>query len=975
MNRHDQTLPQLEADLRRAIGGKVHFDRLTRQLYSTDASSYRLVPQGVVIPRAADDVAATLELAARHDVAITARGGGSSLAGQAVGSGLVLDYSRYFDRILEINPAEKQARVEPGVVLNQLNAALHPHGLMVGPDPSSGPVATLGGMAANNATGVHSIRYGLMVDHVQAVSAVLADGRQAEFGPKTAAEVAQLAQADTLEGRLYRDIPALLERYQADIAAGYPQTWRNVAGYNLNRLLAQRQAGEPFNLTPLLVGSEGTLAQLTNLTIKLVERPAHTRLLILPFAELRPTLEIVPRLLEHQPTAIEMLNRHLIRLAREHPGFRPRINRFVPGDPAALLIVELAGDSLPQLAAQAEILRRALAGWGYRGDIVDCTAPDDIANVWKVRGDSLGLVMSLPGDAKPLAFVDDAAVPVAELPDYVAAVEQACREAGVEVSFDSHASAGCLHVTPVINLKTEDGLRRMQTISQAVMQIAIAHHGTTSGEHGEGLARSYYNEQLYGPALHQAFRQIKHLFDPDNRLNPGKIIDGPEPWQPDILRFSSHHPKPPPVQTFFDYAPHQNMAGLVEMCNGQGLCRSREADTMCPAFRATRAEMHTTRGRANALRAALSGELGPAGLTDHSLYEALDLCLECKACKTECSTGVDMAKLKYEFLAHYQAEHGLPLRSRLFGHIAALNRLGSLVPALTNRLYTNRLVRAVLDRTLGIDRRRTMPKIASQPFQGWFQRWQSPVTGQRGEVILWDDTYLTYNQPELGRAAVRVLEAAGFRVRLIEKRRCCGRPMISKGMLIEARRNAAHNVELLLPYVRQGLPIIGVEPSCIAAFRDEYPDLLQNEAARLVSQHSFFIEEFLAGLLSRGELNLPLTRPPTERRILLHGHCYQKVLSSTGPMLQLMRLLPNTVVEEIDSGCCGMAGSFGYETEHYDLSLAVGEERLLKAVRAAPPETVIAAAGISCRHQILDGTGRTAVHPIVILAEALRLGD
>jgi FAD/FMN-containing dehydrogenase/Fe-S oxidoreductase len=964
-------LTSLHADLRRALTGEVKFDWLTRQLYSTDASNYRQVPQGVILPRHADEVAAAVEIAGRYQAAITPRGSGSSLSGQAIGPGLVLDYSRHFTRVLDLNPAERRVRVEAGVVLGQLNAALTAHGLMVGPDPASAAVATLGGMTANNSTGSHSLKYRMMVDHVQAVTVILADGRRAEFGPKSPAEVAALAGQSTLEGQLYREIPRLLTEYQADIAAGYPRTWRNVAGYNLNRLLADGEAGRPFNLAPLLVGSEGTLAQIIDITLGLVARPRHTRLLVLHFDDLTAALDSVPLLLAHDPAAIELMGQYFIRIVRGHARFGADVRRFIDGDPAAVLIVEFAGDEPGRLAEQAGQMTADLARTGYRGAIVPCLTPDDIANVWTIRRESFGLVMSRPGDAKPLAFVDDAAVPLAELSAYAAEVERACREAGAEVTFDSHASAGCLHLNPVINLKTAAGLGQMETISRAVMAIAMRHHGTTTGEHGEGLARSYYNEQLYGPRLHQAFRQVKALFDPHNRLNPGKIIDGPAPWQPELLRLNPAYRTPQqPSTTWLDFSEYGGMAGLVEMCNGQGLCRAGDAGTMCPSFRATHDETHSTRGRANALRAAMTGALGPDGFTGPELHAALDLCLECKACKTECSSLVDMAKLKYEFLAHYQAKHGVPWRSRLFAHVATLNRWGSRVPALTNRLYRQPALRRLMERVLGIDRRRPLPALAATTFQRWFNA-RPPVEGRRGPVVLWDDTYLSYNAPEIGQAAVRVLEAAGFSVQLIAERRCCGRPMISKGLLTEARQNAAHNVARLAPFAAAGVPIIGLEPSCLATFRDEYPDLLGSEEARLVARHSFFIEEFLLDLAEQGELELTWADNSSSREILLHGHCYQKALGRPAATAQLLRQLPHATVAEIPSGCCGMAGAFGFEREHYDLSLAIGEERLFPAIRAASPETVLAAAGTSCRQQIWDGGGRRAVHPIEIVAGAL----
>lgn len=959
-------------NLKQAVSGEVKFDPLSRQLYSTDASCYQIVPTGVVIPRDVDEVAAAIEIATRHQVSVVPRGAGTSLSGQTIGPGLIIDYSRHIDRILEINPEERWVKAEAGLVLGKLNAALATHALMVGPDPASSAMATLGGITGNNSTGMHSIKYGMMADHVREVEVILADGSRARFGPRTPAEVKALAQQATLEGKLYREIPPLVAQYQNDIATRYPQTWRNVAGYNLNYLLADQQAGRPFNLAPLIAGSEGTLANIVSVTLNLVPRPRYTRLMVLQFADLRSTLETVPVILEIQPAAIELIDRFFIQLTRSHAEFGPRLNRFVEGDPRTVLIIELADDDPSAMAAQADALEKKLRRHGYQERIIHCTSDDEINNVWAVRKAGGGLLMGQRGDAKPWAFADDATVPIDQLPSYAEAIEQTCREAGTEASFFAHVSAGCLHINPVVNLKTPDGLALMQTICTAFAEIAIAHNGTTTGEHGEGMARSYFNEQLYGPRLHQAFRQVKGLFDPHNLMNPGKIIDAPAPWDPKNLRFNPNYQTPyVPTNTYLDFSADGGFAALVEMCYGQADCRRWQGGTMCPSFRATRDEAHATRGRANALRAAMTGQLGPDGMTSKELYEVMDLCLECKACKHECPSLVDMAKLKYEFLAHYMIKHGVPLRSWMFAHIALLNQLGSLVHWLTNWLFQNSPFRRILDRFVRIDQRQSLPLLARQTFKKWFKQRAIPTSTTRGPVVLWDDTYITYNDPEIGQAAVRVLEAAGFEVKLIERRKCCGRPMISKGLLKDARKNAAHNVALLAPYATQGIPIVGIEPSCVTTFRDEYPDLLRSEEAQVVAQRSFFIEEFLSDLVERGELDLPFAGLAEPRHILVHGHCYQKAQTGTTPVLKMLQQIPHSIAEEIPSGCCGMAGSFGYEKEHYAISHQVGEAVLLPAVRAASPESIIAASGTSCRHQIFTETGRRALHPIEIVAQAL----
>ena len=956
--------------------GPVRFDRMSRLLYSTDASSYQVMPVGVVLPLDADDVAAAVSVAAAHKVAIIPRGGGTSLSGQTVGTALVLDLSRHLNGILEINPEERWVRVEAGAVLDQVNGALRPHGLMIGPDPSSSPSATLGGMTGNNSTGAHSIVYGMMADHVREVGVVLADGSRARFSPCSEGSRKALAGLPSLEGSLYRQVPDLLGRYREAIATGYPAVWRNVAGYNLNRMLQDLDAGRPFNLTPLVVGSEGTLAAVTDVTVGLVDRPRCSRLAVVHFESLRESLDAVPGILKSQPASIELMDRFFIQLTRRSPDFGPRLH-FIVGDPRIILIVEFAGMDERALADRAAGMETALRREGHRGAIVHQTRSSEIENVWIARKASFGLLLSQRGDAKPLAFADDAVVPIQQLPAFALEAERICREAGTEPSFSAHASAGCLHIMPLVNLKSPRGLDQMRTISQGIARLAIRLGGTTTGEHGEGFARSHYNEELYGPVLHRAFKEVKAIFDPANLMNPGKIVNAPEPWDIRLLRLHPGYGTPlAPRETFYDFSADGGFAGAVEMCNGQGLCRKRESGVMCPSYMVTQEEAHSTRGRANALRAAITGQLDVDGMTSRELFEILELCVQCKACRGECPSGVDMAKLKSEFLAHFHAAHGITPRDRFFGHIATLSRLGARFPMLANWVLSNPKVRLLLEHTLQIDRRRPFPPFAAQTFQAWFHARKPSIDGTertepRSPLVLWDDVTLSYNEPEVGRAAVRVLEAAGFDVLLVNGRRCEGRPLISKGLLEEARRDARHNVTLLAPFAARAIPIVGVEPSAIAAFRDEYPDLLRTVDARRVSQQALMVEELLAQLAEDGRLHLPVKGFPFPRPVLVHGHCHQKAQSGTEPLLRMLRLIPNALVEEIPSGCCGMAGSFGFEREHYDLSMAMGEDRLFPAVRNAPPDAIVAAAGVSCRHHIAHGTGRQALHPVVVLANAL----
>lgn len=968
----DTDISSLIRELKEKSQSDVRIDQLSREIYSTDASDYRKIPAAVVIPKSAGDVSAALSIAGGYSAGLIPRGGGSSLSGQTVGEGMVMDHSRHLNRILEFNAEEKWVWAEAGVVLDRLNAFLAAYHLMVGPDPSSGAVATLGGMVGNNSTGAHSVKYGMMADHLLALEVMLADGSRAVLEDKSPDEVAALAMQDTAEGRLYREIPRILEHYRQEIETRYPGTWRNVAGYGLNRLLADFRRDGKLNLAKLLAGSEGTLAFITRVKLSLVPRPAITRLMILHFDDLPEALEQVPSILQHPVAAVELMTYPLLKLAHDHPFFGDRMRRFVRGLPGAILIVEFADQTGDAVEAQAGTLEANLAAEGYGHPVSHCTTPEEISRVWDIRKAVLGLLLSRPTGTRRTSIIDDPTVPVEEMKDFTADVIEAGKRYGLSINFDAHASAGCLHMTPELDLKTLEGVRILERLSGEIVDIAVSHHGTSTGEHGDGLARSYFIERVYGSVLNEAFREVKAAFDPGNLLNPGKIINPRKPWDTAWFRYSPGYSRPcAPAGTIFDYAPYDGYAGLVEMCNGTGTCRSQVSGTMCPSYRVTGEELHSTRGRANILRAAIAGEFGPSGFTDPKLYEALDLCVECKACRNECPTRVDMAKLKYEFLAHYQARHGVPLRSRLFAGLEWIGRLGRLAPGVTNRVFANQAFRSLLDRMVGVDRRRELPALSGTTFQRWFRSRRSPRHSGAKKIVLWDDCHISQHQPGLGRAAVRLLEAAGFDVHLVSGRRCCGRPMLSKGMLSRARANARHNVALLAPWAEKGVPVVGVEPGCISSFQDEYPDLLGTAESRTVAANSFFMETFVTGLAREEKLQLEFDASAVPEKILVHTHCYQKAFGTAADVLGMLRLMPGVHVEEIQSGCCGMAGSFGYEKEHYEISMAMGEAALFPAVRAASAATVIAAAGTSCREQIKDGTPRQARHPVEIVAGAL----
>ncbi|OLB05589.1 MAG: hypothetical protein AUH14_08475 [Candidatus Rokubacteria bacterium 13_2_20CM_69_15_1] len=962
---------ELEHELRKVIAGDVRFDPASRLLYSTDASMYQVEPIGVVIPRDGDDVQAAVEVARTQRVALLPRGGGTSLTGQTVGRALVLDFSRWMNRVLEVNTEEQWARVQPGLVQDELNHHVRPLGLLFGPDTSTSNRATLGGMLGNNSGGSHSIAYGLTVDHVLEITALLADGTRVVFGDVTPEEALRRGRRAGLEGAIYREVARIRDAYADEIRARYPHHWRRVAGYNLNELVgvgikpgsvAGDGAARGLNMARLVVGSEGTLLTILEAKVRLVRRPAKTALGVIHYHALQEALESSQSILETGPYAVELTDKMILDLARDNIEQSQRMG-FVQGDPAAILIVEYAGASDDEVRAKVAELeaRRARERFGYAATLA--FDPAEQQSIWKLRKAGLGLLLGMKGDKKPIAFVEDTAVAPEHLAEFVPRFREIFAKHDAIGAYYGHCSVGCLHIRPVIDLKIPRGLEQVRAIADEITGLVLDFGGTISSEHGDGRARSPFLERMYGRRLMGAFRELKRAFDPENRMNPGNIVDAPGLLE--NLRYGVGYTTWEP-STLLDFSAQGGFAAAVELCNGVGVCRKTLEGTMCPSYMATKDEEHSTRGRANALRAVLSGRLAPSEFTGTRLFEVMDLCLECKGCKAECPANVDMAKLKYEFLHHYYAANGVPLRNRLFGRIERLNRLGARLPALVNWVSGLTLGRWLLERVAGIDRRRPLPKLAAETFTEWFGRHAPPAAAPRGEVVLFHDTFVTYNTPEIGRAAVELLEAAGYRVTLVDKK-CCGRPLISKGLLAEARDHAAWNVGRLAPYARRSVPIVGLEPSCLLTLRDESVDLLRTDDARIVARHAFLLEEFLARERGRG---LELRFAGGGRRVLLHGHCHQKALVGTGPTVAALGWA-GFRVEEVDSGCCGMAGSFGFEREHYDISVALGGRRLAPAVKAAHADTVIVAPGISCRQQIEHLAGRRALHPAEVLRAAL----
>ncbi len=980
-------------DLQKKVIGDLRTDCYSRVLYSTDASLYQVMPYGVLIPKTVEDVQAAVELAAKHRVPILPRGGGSSLAGQAVNEALIIDMTRHLDAILEVNTEECWVRVQPGVVFDELNQHLKPMGLQFGPDPASGDRAVLGGIVGNNSTGSHSILYGMTADHVLETNVILSDGSRASFGPVEAGELEQHQRWTGLEGQIYRRVGEIVASQGDVIRTGTPRHWRRCGGYNLDRFvegIAHNYPQDPrFNLAKLICGSEGTLAVMTDIKLNLVPRPTQTALAIVHFDSLHEALTAVPVILQVEPSAVELLDNTAITLCRGVPTYARLLATFVEGRPNCVLITEFYGQSASELGAKIKRLEAHLKKEKVGStSFIPATTPQLQSNVWAVRKAGLGLLMSKKGDYKPIPFIEDSAVPVEHLVDYVTHIEKFCNDLGTKVAYYAHASAGCLHIRPLINTKVASEVDKLPAISTFAAELLSQYGGVFSSEHGDGRSRSWLNEKFFGQALYALYQQVKRAFDPHNILNPGNIVDPPP--MTEHLRYGADY-QVVPLKEHLDFSEDLGFHRAVEMCNGAGVCRKKTAGAMCPSFMVTREEEHSTRGRANALRAALSGTLSLEELTSQRMYEVMDLCIECKSCKAECPSSVDMAKIKFEFLAHYYEKNKVPFRVKLFADIVFWSHLSSgLTAPLANWCLKNGLIRWAMEKFIGISRQRELPEFASVPFTRWFKQRQrirmantlngenlqsathrtSVPNPQSRKVVLFNDTFSTYNYPHIAIAATEVLEAAGFEV-VLPGHKCCGRPMISKGLVNKARRAAQDTIKRLAPFAEQGIPIVGLEPSCLLSMRDEYFSLLPGDwRVKLVAEHCYTFEEFMAKLADEGDLNIDFSGQA--RQILLHGHCQQKALVGTNPSQRTLTLPSGHTITEVDSGCCGMAGAFGYETEHYDISMAMAERRLLPAVRQQSQEVIIAAAGTSCRQQIKHGTGKQALHPAEILRAAMK---
>jgi FAD/FMN-containing dehydrogenase/Fe-S oxidoreductase len=880
-----------------------------------------------------------------------------------------MDLSRHMSKIIEIDAGRRVARVQPGVVQEQLNLAAARHGLVFGPDTSTKNRATLGGMIGNNSAGSQSVRYGMTIDHVLSLEVVLSDASQSAFGPLTAGELRARAAAPALDGVICRDLPRIVERHREAIATGFPQFWRQSGGYRLDRLDAW--AGEPggLDLAKFVVGSEGTLVTVVDATVQLVPAPLHRVIAVGHFASVQAAIEATQDALACQPAAVELLDRTIIELSRQKIEYRS-LGSILHGDPDALLFVTFFGDTEAEAVAG---LDRLAALWQPHGHgyytlrAVDAAAQ---AAVLKVREAGLGLLMSAStGTRRPLAFVEDTAVEPARLASYAARFRQILDSHGLTAGFYGHCSVGCLHIRPFVDLSQPGQPELMRAVAEEVRELVLEYGGVNSSEHGDGLARSEFNRRVFGEDLYAAMQETKRLFDPENRMNPGKIVDAPA--MTDHLRDAAR-PAPPLLATRLHFDAPGGMHGAADRCMNIGLCRKDSAGVMCPSYMATRDEEHSTRGRANALLHALSMPDPRAALGGDRLHGILDLCLECKACKSECPLGVDMAALKTEALAMYHDQHGIPLRSRVFGSVRTLNRLGSATFPVANLVAGWRPARLLAERWLGISAVRPLPRFQRHDLPSWYRRRPAQTAhATQGDVIFLADSFTTFTEPSAGRAAIELLELAGWRVRL-EAAGCCGRASLSKGLVDQAREMALGMADRLGEAAARGVPIVGVEPSCLLTLRDEYSALLPDSPrARALAAATRLPEELLLEAVAAGRLTVPQDNSASGRRILFHGHCHQKALAGTAATTSLLRSIPGAEVIEVDAGCCGMAGSFGFEAEHYDLSMRIGELRLFPAVRAEAADTIITATGVSCRQQIAHGTGRPALHPLEVLRQLI----
>ena len=961
--------PALEARLKKEIRGEVLFDAATRGRYSTDASIYQIEPVGVVVPATEEDAKIAIQIAADEGIPILPRGAGSSQCGQTVGAALVIDTSKFLNKLIDVDTDKRTAIVQPGMVLDTLNAQLKRHKLWFPVDVSTSAQATLGGMTGNNSCGSRSIRYGNMVHNVAGVDALLADGREFHFGT-----CLDIAHTSAEYRSMVHRIQAIVMRESEEIMERWPRVLRRVQGYNLDMILPEYKGHvRPHNMAHLLVGSEGTLAWSRRIHLKLSPLPEHKTLGVCHFRTFYEAMQAPQHIVKLTPAAVELVDRTMLGLARSNPAFRPVLDRCVAGDPDAILLVEFAGDDAREQLVKLKQLVELMGDLGHPGSVIEIPDAKLQRELWEVRKAGLNIMMSMKGEGKPVSFIEDCAVPLEHLAEYTRRLTEVFHKHGTEGTWYAHASVGTLHVRPILNMKTE-GAKQMRAIAEEACALVREYKGAYSGEHGDGLVRSEWIEPIIGPRLTAVLGEIKGILDPRGLMNPGKIVKPPRQDDRSLFRFKPDY-KVVPIRTALDWSEwgdkEHGLGAAIEMCNNNGHCRKFDAGTMCPSFRVTGDEKDLTRGRANTLRLALSGQIpgldGHDALTSDAVRDAMDLCVSCKGCKRECPTGVDMAKMKLEFIHQYKKKHGLTLRDRIIGDLPRLGPLASRFPAVANTLS------AIAKPFLGFAGERSLPKWRKDT--GLATAGGGVSAGSSGEVMLFIDTFSNYFDPDNARAASKVLQYAGYDVQIVspeegEKPVCCGRTLLATGRVEEARAEAKRLLDAVRRFTKRDVPILGLEPSCLFTLKDEYLSMQLGPEAEMLAKNAMLFEEFLAREHAAGKLKLRL-KAIDHKKALLHGHCHQKAFGAMSAVQTVLGLVPGLKVETVESSCCGMAGSFGMEKEHYEVSMKMAEAALLPAVRKADPDTLLVADGTSCRHQIADGTRREAMHVARVLEMAV----
>lgn len=957
--------------LKTRVQGDLMFDRFSRGRYATDASLYQMMPVGVLAPKSEDDIRAAIDMAGEQGIPLLARGGGTSQCGQTVNEALVLDNTQYFNDILELDVEGQRCVVRPGIVLDDLNRALKPHGLWFPVDVSTASRATIGGMTGNNSCGGKSLRYGMMRDNVLSIDAFLADGSKHHFGPVEQAAAPALRE-------LTDDLLRLGAREAAEIEARFPKVMRRVGGYNIDALVPRDM---PNNLAHLLVGSEGTLAYSTAIELKLWPIISQKVLGVCHFPTFHQAMDAAQHLVTLNPQGVELVDATMIKLARDIPMFRQTIEEFVTGKPDALLLVEFAEEDASLHAQKLSRLNEMMGDLGFSwsgtgknwGGMTPVPEPAMQARIADLRSSGLNIMMSMKSDGKPVSFVEDCAVELPDLSAYTAGLTEIFERNGTQGTWYAHASVGCLHVRPVLNLKLDQDVATMRKIAEECFDLVAKYKGSHSGEHGDGLVRSEFHEKMFGARMVANFGEVKERFDPTGLFNPGKIVDPPKMDDRRLFRYGPDYTVPE-FDTGLDWSEWTGSAGgfqgAVEMCNNNGACRKLKGGVMCPSFRVTRKETDATRGRANTLRLAISGQLGPDALTSDAMAETMKLCVSCKGCKRECPTGVDMARMKIEVQAARVKKNGLSFQDRLTAFLPRYATMASRLSFVANLRNSVPGLAKITERLTGFTATRKLPTWAKRPFKD-----HEAASQAAPKAVIFADCFNRYFEPENLRATLKVMDAAEVPVHVAqapkgERPLCCGRTFLSAGLIDEAKTEAQRLVDAMMPYVEQGLPIIGLEPSCLLTLRDEIPALLPGEDTAKLAEKARMLEEYIADQEGNPDFQLPLTSPAS--KVLLHGHCHQKAMGVMSSLEKTLSLLPDTQIETVETSCCGMAGAFGYNSDTHETSRAMAELDLAPAVRKADLETLIVADGTSCRHQVSDLTPRKPIHMARLLEMALK---